>query len=62
MNKESEYYQASWSNALQFEMIVSYMGIGTYFRQCTELLLRTKEKSGLGVLGNISTVKVIQVV
>ena len=61
-NDESEFYQAVWPNALQFEMIVSYVGVGTSFRQCAELLLRTKEKSGLGALGNISMGKVIHVV
>jgi hypothetical protein len=61
-NEESEYYQASWSNALQFEMIVSCVGIGTSFKQCEKYLLNTKEKCGLGALGNVSMGKVIQVV
>ena len=32
-------YQAIWSNKLQLGLIVSYVSIGTFFRQASSLLL-----------------------
>ena len=44
-------YQAIWSNKLQLDLIVSYVSIGTSFRQASSLLLHTKEKTKLGYIG-----------
>ena len=35
-------YQAIWSNKLQLDLMVSYVSIGTSFRQASSLLLHTK--------------------
>ena len=61
-NGETIYYEASWSNKLQFEIIVSYIAVGNSFRQCEKLMLVTKGTTGLGTLGNINIGKVIQTV
>jgi hypothetical protein len=54
--------EASWSNKLQFAMIVSHILVGISFCQCSQLLLHSKEITGFGEIGNISVGKVIQVV
>ena len=59
---DDQHYEASWSNKLQFKMIVSHISVGISFLQCSKLLLQSKEFLGLGALGNISIGKVIQVV
>jgi hypothetical protein len=57
-----QHYEASWSNKLQFKMIVSHISVGISLRQCSNLLLQSKEISGLGALENISIGKAIQVI
>ena len=61
-NEAEEQYKASWSNKLQFAMIVLHLSVGISFCQCSQLLLHSREITGLGEVGNISAEKVIQVV
>ena len=53
-------YQDIWSNKLQLDIIVSYVSIGTSFRQASSLLLHTKYKTGLGYIGCTDVGKIIQ--
>ena len=57
-----EHYEASVSNKIQYELIVSYVSIGVSFRQCSRLLLSCKELANLSEVGNCNVAKVIQAV
>ena len=57
---ECPYYSVHISNAMLFQLIVSYVGCGISFRQCVQIVTKTKETLGVGNIGCINVGKVIQ--
>ena len=56
---EHPYYSVHISNAILFQLIVSYVGCGISFRQCVQIVSKTKEILGIGNIGCINVGKVI---
>jgi hypothetical protein len=48
---ECPYYFVHISNALLFQLIVSYVGCGISFCQCVQIVSKTKETLGIGNIG-----------
>ena len=48
------YYSIQISNPLRFLLIVSCVGCGILFRQCFQIILKTRETTGIGNIGNVS--------
>ena len=59
---ERPYYSVHISNAILFQLIVSYVGCGISFCQCVQIVSKTKETLGIGNFGSINVGKVIQYV
>ena len=57
---ECPYYSVHISNAMLFQLIVSYVGCGIPFCQCVQIVTKTKETLGIGDIGCINVGKVIQ--
>ena len=57
---ERPYYSAHISNALHFQLIVSYVRCGIYFFQFVQIVSKTKETLGIGEIVCINVQKVIQ--
>ena len=57
---ESPYYSVHISNALLFQLILSYVGCGISFCQCVQIVSKTKETPGIGNIGCINVGKIIQ--
>ena len=57
---ECPYYSVHISNAILFQLIVSYVGCGISFHQCVQIVSKTKETLGIGKIGCINVGKVIQ--
>ena len=47
-------YGFTIKNPLQFSLVVDYLSIGVSFRMDVSILLRNKERTGLGSVGSIS--------
>jgi hypothetical protein len=56
------YYSIQISNPLLFHLIVSYVGCRISYRQCVQIVLKTRETTGIGNIGNVSKGKLIQYV
>ena len=56
---ERPYYSVHISNAILFQLIVSYVGCGISFHQCVQIVSKTKEILGIGNIGCINVGKVI---
>jgi hypothetical protein len=61
-DSDCPYYSIEITNPLLFQLIVSYVGCGISFRQCVQIVSKTRETTGIGSIGNISKGKVIQYV
>jgi hypothetical protein len=59
---EHPYYSVHISNAILFQLIVSYFGCGISCCQCVQIVSKTKETLGIGNIGCINVGKVIQYV
>ena len=59
---EHPYYSVHISNAILFQLIVSYVGCGISFHQCVQIVSKTKEILGIGNIGCINVGKDIQYV
>ena len=57
-----ERYETTWTNKLQFDLIVSFVAVGVSFRQAENLLNEAKKQTGLGCIGSLSVGKVTNVV
>jgi hypothetical protein len=57
---ECPYYSIHISNAILFQLIVSYVGSGITFCQCVQIVSNTKETLGIGNIGCFIVGKVIQ--
>jgi hypothetical protein len=57
---ESPYYSVHISNALLFQLILSYVGCGISLCQCVQIVSKTKDTLGIGNIGYINVGKVIQ--
>ena len=55
----SKQYLISVGNFLQFSLIIKYIGAGLSFQQCCNVLLDTKQVTGLAQIGRINMTKVI---
>ena len=58
LSENEDYYEASWNNRLQFELIVSYISMSMSFRQCSRALEEVKVKCGLGAVGCVNREKI----
>jgi hypothetical protein len=58
-NVNSKWYLISVGNFLQINMIIKYIGAGLSFQQCCNVLLDTKEGTGLAQIGRINMTRVI---
>ena len=58
-NINSKWYLISVGNFLQFSMIIKYIGAGLSFQQYCNVLLDTKQVTGLAQIGKINMTKVI---
>ena len=58
-NVNSKRYLISVGNFLQFSMIIKYIGAGLSFQQYCNVLLDTKQVTGLAQIGRINMTKVI---
>jgi hypothetical protein len=56
---ECLYYSVHISNALLFQLIVSYVGCGISFCQCVQIVSKIKEILGVGNIGCINVGKFI---
>ena len=53
------YYSVHISNAILFQLIVSYVDFGISFCQCVQIVSKTKETQGIGNIGYTNVGKVI---
>jgi hypothetical protein len=58
-NVKSKWYLIIVGNSLQVNMIIKYIGAGLSFQQCCNVLLDTKQGTGLAQIGRINMTKVI---
>jgi hypothetical protein len=57
---DQPYYSVHISNAILFQLVVSYVGCGISFHQCVQIVSKTTETLGIRNIGCINVGKVIQ--